>query len=262
MTIPCLSKKGIHSPWNKIQTYFRHTWVSRSGFCPRLYLCFPTIPLSWMPDTRNTASQNGPGPHQLLCLLSRRLLPAEPSSSLTLKTSIILSREAPLLAVLSLLSGLGSVFWVSWKPRVSWEPLAKQCSHEVPGLSNQTVQQAFWLCCCLVAKSCPTLLRPHSPASSVHGIFQARILKWVAISFSRGIFLAQGSNPHPLNWQADSLPLSHLESPNSCFPLTNQITLTNYLNSLSFIILICKTNLIIQVLIGKGHLQDYTCGSN
>ena len=31
--------------------------------------------------------------------------------------------------------------------------------------------------------------------SSVHGIFQARILEWVAISLSQGIFLTQGSNP-------------------------------------------------------------------
>ena len=33
------------------------------------------------------------------------------------------------------------------------------------------------------------------PGSSVHGILQARILEWVAISFSRGIFPTQGSNP-------------------------------------------------------------------
>ena len=41
----------------------------------------------------------------------------------------------------------------------------------------------------LVAQSCPTLCNPmdHSlTSSSVHGIFQARILEWVAISFSRG----------------------------------------------------------------------------
>ena len=41
----------------------------------------------------------------------------------------------------------------------------------------------------LVAKSCPTLCDPMDcspPASSVHGIFQARILEWIAISFSRG----------------------------------------------------------------------------
>ena len=39
-----------------------------------------------------------------------------------------------------------------------------------------------------VAKPCPTLLQPMDyslPGSSVHGIFQARILGWVAISFSR-----------------------------------------------------------------------------
>ena len=38
-----------------------------------------------------------------------------------------------------------------------------------------------------VAQSCPTLRDPmdHSlPGSSVHGIFQARVLEWVAITFS------------------------------------------------------------------------------
>ena len=42
--------------------------------------------------------------------------------------------------------------------------------------------------CVLVAQSCPTLCDPMDcspPSSSVHGIFQARILEWVAISFSR-----------------------------------------------------------------------------
>ena len=42
---------------------------------------------------------------------------------------------------------------------------------------------------CSVAQSCRTLNDPmdHSPqGSSVHGIFQARILEWVAISSSRG----------------------------------------------------------------------------
>ena len=32
------------------------------------------------------------------------------------------------------------------------------------------------------------------PGSSVHGIFQARLLEWLAISSSRGIFPTQGSN--------------------------------------------------------------------
>ena len=41
----------------------------------------------------------------------------------------------------------------------------------------------------LVTQSCPTLCNPMDcspPGSSVHGILQARILEWVAISFPRG----------------------------------------------------------------------------
>ena len=40
-----------------------------------------------------------------------------------------------------------------------------------------------------LAQSCPTLCDPMDsspPGSSIHGILQARILEWVAISFSRG----------------------------------------------------------------------------
>ena len=39
-----------------------------------------------------------------------------------------------------------------------------------------------------VAQSCPTLSDPMDcspPGSSIHGIFQARVLEWVAIAFSR-----------------------------------------------------------------------------
>ena len=46
------------------------------------------------------------------------------------------------------------------------------------------------VCCCLVTKLCLTLCDPMdcSPSgSSVHGISQARILEWVAISFSRDL---------------------------------------------------------------------------
>ena len=53
------------------------------------------------------------------------------------------------------------------------------------------------------------------PGSSVPGITPVRILEWVAISFSRGIFPTQELNLHLLHWQADSLPLSHQGSP-SC----------------------------------------------
>ena len=60
----------------------------------------------------------------------------------------------------------------------------------------------------LVVQSCPTLCDPMdcSPSgSSVHGILQARILEWAAISFSK--YLADPGNKHRTPaLQADSLP--------------------------------------------------------
>ena len=82
-------------------------------------------------------------------------------------------------------------------------------------------------------------LRPHGlylPGSSIHGIFQARLLEWVAIPFSRGSSQPrdwtwvsciagrlltvwateglQGSNPHRLHWKHEVLT-TYQE--NSCF---------------------------------------------
>ena len=43
-----------------------------------------------------------------------------------------------------------------------------------------------------VTQSCPTLCNPMGcslPGSSVHGIFQAIVLDWIAISFSNNIYI-------------------------------------------------------------------------
>ena len=69
------------------------------------------------------------------------------------------------------------------------------------------------LCACVCAKLlqlCPTLCDPmdcSSPDSPVHEVLQARILEWVAISYSRES-RSRESNPHLLcllHWQASSL---------------------------------------------------------
>ena len=66
-------------------------------------------------------------------------------------------------------------------------------------------------------QSCPTLYGPTDyslPGSSIHGIFQARILEFL---FQR-IFLTQRLNHHLLHflhWQADSLPQSPPGKPKS-----------------------------------------------
>ena len=51
------------------------------------------------------------------------------------------------------------------------------------------------------------------PDSSVHGILQARILEWVAIPFSRGIFPTRGSNLGLLHCRKILYHLSCLGSP-------------------------------------------------
>ena len=53
------------------------------------------------------------------------------------------------------------------------------------------------------------------PGSSVHGVFQARILGC--------IFLTQGSSWSLLHWQMDSLPLHHLGSPNNSQQASNPL---------------------------------------
>ena len=67
-----------------------------------------------------------------------------------------------------------------------------------------------WFCVC--AQSCPTFCDPMEyslPGSSVHGILQARILVWIAISFSRESSWPRDWAQVPcVFWQVDSLPLA------------------------------------------------------
>ena len=81
-------------------------------------------------------------------------------------------------------------FW----PSLSIESVDKQMSHlkfRRHGWGDLPLPFSSRLPCCyyLVTKSCPTLCDPMDyslPGSSVHGIIQARILEWGAISSSRG----------------------------------------------------------------------------
>ena len=73
-----------------------------------------------------------------------------------------------------------------------WQPTRLLCPLDFPG-KNTGVGCHFLLQCMKVksesevSQSCPTLRDPMDWSllgSSIHGIFQARILEWVAISFS------------------------------------------------------------------------------
>ena len=70
-----------------------------------------------------------------------------------------------------------------------------------------------------VAQSCPTLCNPmdcNQTGSSLHGILQAKILEWIAISLSRGSSQPRVGIQAPAI-QADSLPSEPPEEPLSFF---------------------------------------------
>ena len=55
---------------------------------------------------------------------------------------------------------------------------------------------------------------PLSTVNEVHSLYLLTVVNRSAVlHFTCGIFPDQGSNPHPLHWQADSYPLRHQGSP-------------------------------------------------
>ena len=66
----------------------------------------------------------------------------------------------------------------------------------------------------LATQSCPTLCDPWAAAYQAPLSMEfSRREYWSGLPFPpQGIFPTQGSNPHPLHGQANSLPLSHLGS--------------------------------------------------
>ena len=64
-----------------------------------------------------------------------------------------------------------------------------------------------------VAQLCPTLCDPMDYV--VHGILQARILEWVALSLLQGIFPIQGLNPGLPHCRQILYQLSYQGSPSS-----------------------------------------------
>ena len=79
------------------------------------------------------------------------------------------------------------------------QPTSLPCPRDSPG-KNTGVACHFLLQCMKVkserevAQLCPTLSDPVDyslPGSSIHGVFQARVLEWGAIAFSRQTFVVK-----------------------------------------------------------------------
>ena len=99
--------------------------------------------------------------------------------------------------------GLGMFLDESWKAcgggeilvgmSDGWEPLVKESESEV-------------------AQSCLTPCNPMDcslPGSSIHGIYQARVLEWVATSFSYICMYLVSTNPKLPIYPSPCLPFSH-----------------------------------------------------
>ena len=123
-----------------------------------------------------------------------------------------LSPEALIRTVLAQKAAASSkvTFSLSWKPASNdwntkgwpfgfyWNNLEGSSSSRTPEVifptcsaedSVVTALEYILPLCVLVTQLCPTLCNPMDcspPGSSVHGIFQARILEWVAMPLSRG----------------------------------------------------------------------------
>ena len=83
--------------------------------------------------------------------------------------------------------------WEIVKDREAWHAVVHGVAKNWTGFSNWTKNNDQRICTgisvLLSAQSCPTLcdrMDCSLPGFSVHEIFQARVLEWVAISFSRG----------------------------------------------------------------------------
>ena len=85
-----------------------------------------------------------------------------------------------------------------WGQRISWQTLFH-------GVESFAIL-GFLSCESEVAQSCPILCYPIDcslSGSSVHGIFQARVLEWIAVSFSRNrIRVSHIAGRHYTVWAA------------------------------------------------------------
>ena len=100
------------------------------------------------------------------------------------------------------ISFLKILLWMPYAFKKTWFVSFINIGKLSPTVSSGTAFLLFFLLSTLgeslVAQSCLTLCDPMDcslPGSSNHGIFQARVLKWVAISFSR-----ESSWPRDRTW--------------------------------------------------------------
>ena len=117
-------------------------------------------------------------------------------------------------------------------PRGSFRPRDRNCIPRTGRLSPDFIDSATWeahmrhlRCQGVVTQSCPTLCDPMDyslPGSSVHGIFQARVLEWGSHFLLQGDLPDPGIKPGSSAVQADALPSKPPGKPHEA-PRSSQI---------------------------------------
>ena len=126
--------------------------------------------------------------------------------------------------------------WKEWETLFSWAPKSLQMVTVAMKLKDTySLEGKLWptsVHFSPVTQSCPALCDPMDcsiPSFSDHGILQARILKWVAMPFSRGL---PGPKNEPMSpgLQADSLLFDLLgnQPQTCCWCSVTQLCLTLY----------------------------------
>ena len=126
-------------------------------------------------------------------------------------TPWLLPSFSPTYLTLQLENRSGGFYFNNWGA----DPAPKRAAtstEQIGGLTQHPVEvqvTTIPISPCVCVRVCTYMHVLSCPGSSVHGIFQARILEWVAISSWVGSFPSQGSNLCLLHCRWILYPLTH-----------------------------------------------------
>ena len=145
----------------------------------------------------------------------------------TLDTGFRIYKCKILLNTIILLNQIKAYLYFYWKLMLSFRHYKSWCFNRLVRAKGMKFDFCKWSWCLykvLVAQLGPILcdsMDCNPPHSSVHAIFLARILEWIAILFLQGIFLSQESNPSFLHCRQILYHLSHQGSPTTRHSTSN-----------------------------------------
>ena len=189
-----LTPRGLSASLGSYSIYFRRSHLSSGIFAP--YVQHPCF--QWKAPEQLGLGGKREALGDELCFLSRESRAKKACGQSSCPGVSLIKMRAVTLDADSSAPRKGLAFLASGS--------FLRCAHHRHTFCGQHVPSK---CVCALPLCDPLDCRPSG--SSVHGISQARILEWAAISFSRRSS-CPGTEPVSPVWQVDSLPLSHLGS--------------------------------------------------